>query len=85
MKGLHHRPENIDGQPHLHRDCEVDDCDLDADLWQVVRVRHLGGDEELEVGVVIYVAVSQADERAAALLVNGLCGACNGQSAKSTR
>jgi len=33
-------------------DSEIDECNLDANLWQVVRILELGCDEEQEVLVV---------------------------------
>eukprot|EP00955_Chlamydomonas_euryale_P071124 360969-Chlamydomonas_euryale.AAC.3 len=60
------------------RDGEVDDGDLDADLGQVVRIGHLGCHIEVEVGVVVDVRVTQANERAPALRFEGLRGPRSG-------
>lgn len=54
----------ITTRTHLHGDGEVDDRDLDAHFWQVVGVAHLGGDEQLEVRVVVNVCVTQTNEAA---------------------
>lgn len=42
-------------------DSEVNDCDLNADLWKVMRVCELGGDQELEIIIVWNISVSKSD------------------------
>ena len=49
---------------------EVDESDLNADLRQIVRVRELRRDVELEVGVVVNVGVANPDHQAVSLLEN---------------
>jgi len=57
---------------HLHGYCEVYHSDLDAHFRQVVRVAHLCGDEQLKVGVVVHICVTQADEASAPHLEHSL-------------
>mmetsp|Transcript_66224 Transcript_66224/g.110616 ORF Transcript_66224/g.110616 Transcript_66224/m.110616 type:complete len:433 (-) Transcript_66224:1802-3100(-) len=59
------KPHDIDQKLVLQtfgRDSEVDDGGTDLELGHVVGVRQFGGDEELEVGVVVHVGVAQADQ-----------------------
>ena len=63
---LRDSPEQLVFQSQFcHR--EVDDGHLDADLGQVVRVRHLRRHVELKVLVVLYIAVSKPNQQTAAL------------------
>ena len=52
---------------HLSSYGEVDERGGDADLGQVVGVGQLGGQEQLEIGIIVHLAARQPDEAPRAL------------------